>query len=164
MGIYRKQTNLNRILQTNEKITELRNSTYNRQSYRTDKWQMRPPRRQHDSRFSEATCATAIRRYVADRMSDIGATLSRSAVPRDNDYNRKRLQHIVVVILSDNSTRCQPHPKMHTNFRSLLSLISPNHSPHIISWTSDKIGNKLAHIRHTPEVIICTLQPTVLAD
>ena len=91
-----------------------------------------------NSRFSEATFATAIRRYVADRMSDIGAMLSRSAVPRDNDYNRNYRQNLVAVILSDNSTRCQPHPKMRTNFRSLLSLLSPNPLPHITHYQATK--------------------------
>lgn len=44
--------------------------------------------------------------------------------------------------------------KRTSNFHVPVPLISPNYSPHIISWPSDKISNKLAHICHTSEVII----------
>ena len=150
-------------MQTNEKITERQNSTYNRRTYRTDKWQMRPPRRQHNSHFSEATCATAIRRYVADRMSDIGAMLSRSAVPRDNDYNRNYRQNLVAVILSDNSTRCQSHSKTHTSFLALISLISPNNTPCRHPLSSDKTSNIFtAHLPLARNVRIVHYSPLCL--
>lgn len=116
--------------------------------------------------FSEATCATAIRRYVAGRMSDIGAMLSRSAVPRDNDYNRNssRPQVALPYQATGDGQQRQTRPTSHNCFLPLLSLISPNNTPYRHPLSSDKISNKFARLCHTSEVIIVHCNSPLLAD